>query len=199
MVIPYGQRPFSAGRCLFNEVGEASADRPRTLQLGTRITRRELPETPSSSIATRCYRSDRDAMDVGAWRMALGRRGHSAQLLNYTVSMSVRKLHSSTLMIISPLGSRCCPSLRRPARTATPEGRRPPGGAPARRAVGAVAPRHRARRVDKPKSRLPRFRRGSCLKTAAALPPPYCKEGWPRVAMPFREQSRPLALKPIPD
>ncbi len=43
--------------------GEASDDQLRALQLTTRITSRELPEIPSPSFATPCYRRYRDAMD----------------------------------------------------------------------------------------------------------------------------------------
>ncbi len=50
---------------------EASIDSATYLQLATRIAARELPETPSHSIATPCYGPDRDAMDLGASRVGL--------------------------------------------------------------------------------------------------------------------------------
>ena len=43
---------------------------------------------------------------------------------------------------------------------------------------------------------LPSVRRRSCLKSAAALPSRCCREGRPRVAMPFREQTTPSPSSP---
>jgi|SRR6266567_4788218 len=63
-----------------NEIGDASDDLARTLQLATRITAPELPETPSGLIATPCCGPDRDGMNLGASRMVL--RHHTASPRN---------------------------------------------------------------------------------------------------------------------
>jgi len=43
------------------------------------------------------------------------------------------------------------------------------------------------------------FDTAEAVSVAAALTASSCKEGWPRVATPFREQSYTVTLKPIPD
>jgi len=61
--MPYGQRAPALAVVFSTRAGEASDDLARTLQLATRITARELPETPSHSFATHWYGRHRDAMD----------------------------------------------------------------------------------------------------------------------------------------